>query len=62
MEDKQDLKRDIIEEYHNFASSVYAGIAREGLSIDKISNKYEVQPIALTTYQGNTYFEQNKQI
>lgn len=31
---------------------VYAGIAREGLSIDKLSNKYEVQPISLTTYQG----------
>jgi hypothetical protein len=53
-EDKVDFKREIIEEYHNFASTVYAGIAREGLSIDKISNKYEVQPIALTTYQGTT--------
>mmetsp|Transcript_6184 Transcript_6184/g.5574 ORF Transcript_6184/g.5574 Transcript_6184/m.5574 type:complete len:401 (+) Transcript_6184:795-1997(+) len=51
-EEEDDQKRDIIEEYHNFASRVYAGIAREGLSIDKLSNKYEVQPISLTTYQG----------
>jgi hypothetical protein len=34
--------RDIIEEYANFASKVYAGITREGLSLDKIANKYEV--------------------
>jgi len=51
-EEDPQLKRDIIEEYHNFASGVYAAIAREGLSIDKLSNKYEVQPISLTTYQG----------
>eukprot|EP00331_Platyophrya_macrostoma_P030688 CAMPEP_0176453828 /NCGR_PEP_ID=MMETSP0127-20121128/29490_1 /TAXON_ID=938130 /ORGANISM="Platyophrya macrostoma, Strain WH" /LENGTH=552 /DNA_ID=CAMNT_0017842801 /DNA_START=223 /DNA_END=1881 /DNA_ORIENTATION=+ len=51
-EGEPELRRDIIEEYHNFASRVYAGIAREGLSLDKISNKYEVQPLALTTYAG----------
>jgi hypothetical protein len=34
--------RDIIEEYANFASKVYAGITRDGLSLDKIANKYEV--------------------
>ena len=51
-EEEPEKKRDIIEEYHNFASRVYAGISREGLSIDKLSNKYEVQPISLTTYQG----------
>lgn len=45
-------KRDIIEEYNNFGSSVYAGITREGLNLDKLSNKYEVQPEVLTTYQG----------
>ena len=47
-------KRDIIEEYGNFGSSVYAGITREGLNLDKLSNKYEVQPEVLTTYQGLT--------
>ena len=46
------ISRDIIEEYANFASKVYAGITRDGLSLDKIANKYEVQPIALTSYPG----------
>lgn len=45
-------KRDVIEEYANFGSSVYAPITREGLSLDKKANKYEVQPEALSTYQG----------
>lgn len=36
------LKRDLIEEYANFGSSVYAPITREGLSLDKKANKYEV--------------------
>jgi hypothetical protein len=43
-------RRDIIEEYANFGSSVYAPITREGLSLDKKANKYEVQPEALSTY------------
>lgn len=45
-------KRDVIEEYANFGSCVYAPITREGLSLDKKANKYEVQPEALSTYQG----------
>ena len=45
-------KRDIIEEYANFGSKVYAGITRQGISLDKIANKYEVQPISLQTYDG----------
>ena len=36
------IGRDIIEDYANFASKVYAGITRDGLSLDKIANKYEV--------------------
>ena len=40
--DQDTRKRDIIQEYANFASKVYAGITREGLSLDKIANKYEV--------------------
>jgi len=40
--DKDNLTRDIVEDYSNFASMVYAGITREGLSLDKIANKYEV--------------------
>ena len=35
-------KRDIIEDYANFGSTVYAPITREGLSLDKKANKYEV--------------------
>lgn len=36
---EDNLKRDIIEDYANFASRVYAGITHEGLSLDKIANK-----------------------
>lgn len=45
-------KRDIIEEYSNYGSTVYAPITRDGLSLDKKANKYEVQPEALSSYQG----------
>ena len=45
-------KRDIIEEYANFGSTVYAPITRTGLSLDKKANKYEVQPEALSSYHG----------
>lgn len=45
-------KRDIIDEYANFGSTVYAPITRDGLSLDKKANKYEVQPEALSSYQG----------
>jgi len=64
-------KRDIIEDYANFGSKVYAPITREGLSLDKKANKYEVQPEALTSYEGmsdlamnipSRYFETNVQI
>ena len=40
--DNDTIGRDIIEDYANFASKVYAGITRDGLSLDKIANKYEV--------------------
>lgn len=45
-------KRDIIEDYANFGSTVYAPITRDGLSLDKKANKYEVQPEALSSYLG----------
>lgn len=44
--------RDIIADYENFGSTVYAPITREGLSLDKKANKYEVQPEALSSYAG----------
>lgn len=45
-------KRDIIEDYAKYGSTVYAPITRDGLSLDKKANKYEVQPEALSSYQG----------
>ena len=33
---------------------MYAPITRDGLSLDKKANKYEVQPEALSTYAGLT--------
>jgi hypothetical protein len=56
--DTKGKKRDIIEEYANFGSTVYAPITRDGLSLDKKANKYEVQPEALSTYQGLCELEQ----
>lgn len=35
-------RRDLIEDYANFGSAVYAPITRDGLSLDKKANKYEV--------------------
>jgi hypothetical protein len=51
-EDVETLKRDIILDYADFGSQVYAGISREGLTLDKLANKYEVQPVALNNYTG----------
>lgn len=50
--DQMTVKRDIIEEYADYGSRVYAGVTREGLNLDKLANKYEVQPEVLTTYVG----------
>ena len=43
--------RNIIEDYYNYASRIYAGITYEGLSLDKIANKFEIQPICLDKYK-----------
>ncbi len=51
-EDVETLKRDIILDYADFGSQIYAGISREGLTLDKLANKYEVQPVALNNYAG----------
>lgn len=51
-EDEDVNLRDIIEDYGNYGSNVYAGISREGLTLDKLANKYEVQPVALNSYNG----------
>lgn len=51
-EDVTSYKRDIISDYADFGSQVYAGISREGLTLDKLANKYEVQPVALNNLAG----------
>lgn len=51
-EDEVEIKRQIIEDYADFGSQVYAGISRQGLTLDKLANKYEVQPVALNNYAG----------
>lgn len=51
-EDEEVNVRDIIEDYADYGSNVYAGISRQGLTLDKLANKYEVQPVALNTYNG----------
>lgn len=56
--DHKGKKRDVIEEYSNFGSVVYAPITRDGLSLDKKASKYEVQPDSLLTYQGVTELAQ----
>ena len=50
--DDKGAKRDIITEYASYGSTVYAPITRDGLSLDKKANKYEVQPEALSSYAG----------
>jgi hypothetical protein len=40
--DTKGKKRDIIKEYSNFGSVVYAPITRDGLPLDKKASKYEV--------------------
>ena len=36
---------------------MYAGISRQGLTLDKLANKYEVQPVALNNFAGLTEIE-----
>ena len=51
-EERTDHRRNIIEDYSDFGSQVYAGISRQGLTLDKLANKYEVQPVALNNFAG----------
>eukprot|EP00743_Colponemidia_sp_Colp-15_P003486 GILK01003764.1.p1 GENE.GILK01003764.1~~GILK01003764.1.p1 ORF type:complete len:665 (+),score=144.46 GILK01003764.1:160-2154(+) len=54
---KKKEKRDIVADYTNFGSKVYAPVAREGISLDKAANKFEVQPLDLNTFEGVTDLE-----
>ena len=51
-EDEVSIRREIINDYADFGSQIYAGISRDGLTLDKLANKYEVQPVSLNTYNG----------
>ena len=57
MEDVVTHKRNIIQDYGDFGSQVYAGISRQGLTLDKLANKYEVQPVALNNFAGLSEIE-----
>ncbi|OAF68776.1 AMY-1-associating protein expressed in testis 1 [Intoshia linei] len=46
------IKRDIIKEYDDPASTVYAPLSRNGVFIDRNSEKYRVKSKYLETYQG----------
>ena len=47
---KMKKKRDIIQDYSDFASSIYANITREGISLERLSEKFKKNPISLTQY------------
>jgi hypothetical protein len=57
VESVETQRRNIIEDYADFGSQVYAGITRDGLTLDKLANKYEVQPAALNNYGGLSEIE-----
>ena len=44
-------KRDIIAEYSNYGSKVYANILREGITLERLSEKFKMNPTALTDYE-----------
>lgn len=52
VEGEETILRNIIEDYADFGSQVYAGISRDGMTLDKLANKYEVQPAALSNFGG----------
>lgn len=52
-------KRDVIEEYADFTSEVYAPKARNGHVPDSNTARIEVQPADLTTYPGLLQLEQS---
>ena len=57
VEGQTNHRRDIVDDYADFGSQVYAGISRQGLTLDKLANKYEVQPVALNNFAGLSEIE-----
>merc|ERR1712216_611479 len=52
-------KRDVISEYADFTSQVYAPLARHGHVPDSNTARIEVQPADLTTFPGLVQLEQS---
>ncbi len=44
-------EKDIISDYNNYNSKIYANITREGISLEKLSEKFKKEPLALTNYE-----------
>ena len=44
-------KKNIISEYNNYSSKIYANITREGISLENLSEKFKKNPLALTKYE-----------
>jgi len=58
-ETKMGAKRDVIAEYADFTSQVYAPLARHGHVPDSNTARIEVQPADLTTFPGLVQLEQS---
>merc|ERR1719159_1925356 len=58
-ETKMGAKRDVIAEYADFSSQVYAPLARHGHVPDSNTARIEVQPADLTTFPGLVQLEQS---
>ena len=43
-------KRDIIKDYEDHSSKIYANITREGISLEHLSEKFKKDPTALSHY------------
>merc|ERR1719163_1674193 len=57
--EKKPTKRDVIAEYADFTSKVYAPLARHGHVPDSNTARIEVQPADLTTFPGLVQLEQS---
>lgn len=44
-------KRDIIEDYSDYSSAVYAKVRREGIALDRLSEKFRKNPASLSNYE-----------
>ncbi|XP_040195144.1 cilia- and flagella-associated protein 91 [Rana temporaria] len=52
-------KRDVLQDYSNYASQTYAPLSRTGYSLDRLSAQYSVKSPFLDSYQGLLDLEAN---